>query len=150
MAAKADDLMPHQAASLKRTKRALKKLLRLPQTWGMAEGRQYGTVPLRGSDGCRNFCVPKQHADLFPGNWATYLADYIADQGETAMNQFFVALKRGLQAVSLPALLVLLTANSAQAHIPVHSPEIDPTSMTSAISLFVAGALYLSSRRRLK
>jgi hypothetical protein len=43
------------------------------------------------------------------------------------------------------------TCHSAAARVPSGgSPEIDPGSIGSAITLFVGGAMYLTSRRRAK
>lgn len=42
------------------------------------------------------------------------------------------------------------TSHSAMALAPVAGPEIDPGSIGSAITLFVGGAMYLTSRRHAK
>jgi hypothetical protein len=48
------------------------------------------------------------------------------------------------------ALFLTATAGTALAHTLHGNPEIDPGSIGSAITLFVAGALYLTSRRHAK
>ena len=48
------------------------------------------------------------------------------------------------------AILVAAMAEPAWARVPIQSPEIDPGSVASAITLFAAGTMYLSSRRRMK
>lgn len=46
--------------------------------------------------------------------------------------------------------MLAAASQSTLAQAPAPGPEIDPGSIGSAITLFVGGALYLTSRRRAK
>ena len=46
--------------------------------------------------------------------------------------------------------LLVLTALGSAAHASIEGPEIDPGTLSSAMTLLVGGALLLTSRRRRK
>jgi hypothetical protein len=84
-----------------------------------------------------------------------FLGAAFAVQRERVMHLVKRALAASSSAVLTTAALVLFlsaTAGTVLAHSRgLHpNPEIDPGSIGSAITLFVAGALYLTSRRQAK